>query len=254
MKKLTRPVRRPLALALACAVGAWLYAALGLGVYSPERPPPASPERAALDDEARSWFTRVKPALGEPAPDFTLPDTDGRPFHLAREVGKVPLVLELGSITCPLCLAGQSAAARELAEKYRDRATFVVVYCQEAHPEQDSQLPVRALVPGYEGLPPLPQTVGRQERAARARLFRQRAGVPGRVLVDEDGDRSVQRLYGANAHQNALFVIDVRGRVTFRWELAPLPEVDGFLGAHLSGEKPPRPRRYDPLRPLVPLG
>ena len=33
------------------------------------------------------------------APDFTLRDLDGQPFHLAEEAAKSPLVLEIGSFT-----------------------------------------------------------------------------------------------------------------------------------------------------------
>jgi peroxiredoxin len=252
MEKFTRPVRKPLVIVLVCAVGAWLFAALGLKIYSTPQPP----ERPAVPptpEDTREFFQRLKPALGEPAPDFTLRDVDGAPFTLSRESGKRPLVIEFGSFTCPLCLAGQSAAAEKLAGKYRDKATFVLVYCQEAHPEEDRELPVRSVVPGYEGLPLLTVTNTWGERAERAKLFRERAKVPYRILVDEMGDASVQQMYRGNGHQNALFVIDAHGTIVYRWELAPLAEVDAFLQAYLDGKTPPRPRRYYPLRPLVPV-
>jgi cytochrome oxidase Cu insertion factor (SCO1/SenC/PrrC family) len=37
--------------------------------------------------------------VGTPAPDFTLRDLDGQPFHLGEECRKRPVVLEIGSWT-----------------------------------------------------------------------------------------------------------------------------------------------------------
>jgi hypothetical protein len=37
--------------------------------------------------------------VGDAAPDFTLRDLDGKPFHLAEEAAKLPIVLEIGSFT-----------------------------------------------------------------------------------------------------------------------------------------------------------
>jgi cytochrome oxidase Cu insertion factor (SCO1/SenC/PrrC family) len=37
--------------------------------------------------------------VGDPAPDFTLRDLEGKPFHLTEETAKRPIVVEVGSFT-----------------------------------------------------------------------------------------------------------------------------------------------------------
>lgn len=44
-------------------------------------------------------FDESPPIVGEATPDFTLMDTNDKPFHLAEQLGRRPLVLEFGSIT-----------------------------------------------------------------------------------------------------------------------------------------------------------
>ena len=48
--------------------------------------------------EGGSDFWSVAP-IGEPAPDFTLPDLQGRNVSLSRFRGKSHVILEFGSIT-----------------------------------------------------------------------------------------------------------------------------------------------------------
>lgn len=51
------------------------------------------------------WWTNHQPSLPKDfgpdglAPDFTLLDLEGRPFHLSEEVHKSPVVLEVGSFS-----------------------------------------------------------------------------------------------------------------------------------------------------------
>ncbi len=42
---------------------------------------------------------RARAVVGQPAPDFTLPDLDGGAVHLAEQIGRRPLLLEFGSMT-----------------------------------------------------------------------------------------------------------------------------------------------------------
>src|ERR1700728_2329732 len=68
--------------------------------------PPAPPQTGASSAPAPAASTRTTAAplahaeIGQPAPDFTLPDLDGHPVHLADFQGKT-VVLEWFNPGCP---------------------------------------------------------------------------------------------------------------------------------------------------------
>ena len=132
-----------------------------------------------------------------------------------------------GSSVCSVADHSQDA----LAEKYRGRVEFLFVYCQEVHPEGERDMSVRPQVPAFQGLPPLTRTRGWEERAERARLFRDWTGTTRRILVDEDGPESVSDRYGGFGAR--LIVVDTRGRVA--WRSGGLPaELDRVLADLLA--------------------
>ncbi len=143
-----------------------------------------------------------------------------------------------------MCLRGQSDRwAEELLAKYRGKVLFVFVYCREAHPQPDGSPPVplgTATGAVLDDLPALTQTSSREEREARARLFRRSARLSERVLVDEEGERSVQRLFGAPAGANAVVVVDVRGRVVFKGMMTTPAGAEQALGSLRSNHHPAR--------------
>ncbi len=51
--------------------------------------------------------------IGEPAPDFTLPDLDGRPFRLAEARGRV-VIINFWSAECPWSARADAAFAQRL--------------------------------------------------------------------------------------------------------------------------------------------
>ncbi len=68
---------------------------------------------------------------GEIFIDFELRTTNGEKKKISDFLDK-PLVLEMGSITCPM-YAGNSKAMNEFSKKYTD-FNFIVLYVREAHP------------------------------------------------------------------------------------------------------------------------
>jgi peroxiredoxin len=52
------------------------------------------------DPESHSYLAKKKATVGNPAPDFTLPDTDGNPVSLSAHRGKI-VVLDWWSAECP---------------------------------------------------------------------------------------------------------------------------------------------------------
>jgi hypothetical protein len=123
-----------------------------------------------------------------------------------------------------MCTAGQ-LGREAVARKYRDRAEFVFVYCQEAHPDA----PALSTAAGPLAGP----TRTWAERAARARTFHDVHQSVRRALVDEDGEGSVAQRYGGRL--NHLVVIGTDGRIVFKQEFANAGPLDTFLGAYLGG-------------------
>lgn len=101
-----------------------------LAAYALEHGKTATPELArawaALDE---SKFGRLQ--VGQPAPDFQLPDTEGKPWRLADFRGKKPVVLIwIFADWCPVC----HGEFRELIELRREfEAANVQVFTLECH-------------------------------------------------------------------------------------------------------------------------
>lgn len=69
-----------------------------------------------------------------PAPDFTLPDVQGKPFKLSSLYGKGKyIILDFWGMWCGWCVKG-IPQMKEYYAKYKDRVEFVGVDCNE--PEQ----------------------------------------------------------------------------------------------------------------------
>jgi peroxiredoxin len=101
-----------------------------LAIHAIEHGHTATPELAAAYralDETR--VSRAK--VGEPAPDFQLPDTDGRVWKLADFRGKKPVVLIwIFADWCPVC----HGEFRELIElRSRFESAGIQVFTLEAH-------------------------------------------------------------------------------------------------------------------------
>jgi thiol-disulfide isomerase/thioredoxin len=160
----------------------------------------------------------LKPVVGEMAPDFALKDVDGLEFRLSERAGQTPVVLEFGSYTCPYCMATLEPM-KTLARKYEGKIEFVIIYCREAHPEMRS-------MEATGDLPVLDQTNNREERADRATRFGREMKVPQRILVDEDGEDSIQQRYGELPNQT--IVVDVTGVVRSMGNTDPW-KLDSFL-------------------------
>jgi hypothetical protein len=100
-----------------------------------------------------------------------------------------------------------------MAERYRDRAEFLVVYIREAHPEDGWVVtPNRA-----EGIRIQdPTTTDEREHVAETCALRLQIRMP--VVVDEVDD-AIARAYGALPDR--LYLIGRGGRVAFRGDPGP---------------------------------
>jgi thiol-disulfide isomerase/thioredoxin len=74
------------------------------------------------------------PKVEELAPDFTLKTVDGQgEVTLSKKIGPKPVVLVFGNFTCGP-FRSHAGNIEKLHQRYKDRATFVMVYVREAHP------------------------------------------------------------------------------------------------------------------------
>jgi hypothetical protein len=116
-----------------------------------------------------------------------------------------------------------------VARKYRDQVEFLFVYCREAHPE--GQRPGRG-TRTKQGRP-IAQAATRIDREATARTFCEDMKMSRRILVDEFGDRSFQRVFGSL--NNPTVVIDREGKIALKMAWTNGQLLDHFLQPFLAG-------------------
>jgi alkyl hydroperoxide reductase subunit AhpC len=148
------------------------------------------------------------PAVGEAAPDFTLKAIDGKEtIQLSKQSGKKPVVLVFGNFTCGP-FRGLFPDVDAVYGRYKDRATFIMVYVREAHPTDGWKMQSNTQV----GVA-VKQPTTTAERAEVCELFRKKLkpGMP--VLVDEIGDPAGTAYSAMPAR---LYVIDTDGKVAYK--------------------------------------
>jgi Flp pilus assembly protein TadD len=169
--------------------------------------PPAKELLASLDrPQAAAAPPDLSPLVGHPAPDVELLRPDGTSFRLSSLRGR-PLVLVLGSYTCPQLRHGAPAVNR-LHERYGDRARFLLAYLREAHPAGEAW---ESTINRREGVS-LPDARTVAERAEHAELCRRELKIPYEAVLDGlDGKAEA----AFSAFPSRVFVIDAAGTVTF---------------------------------------
>jgi peroxiredoxin len=138
-------------------------------------------------------------AVGQPAPDFTLADLDGRPVQLSSYKGKV-VVLEWFNPGCPFVKKSHSVGSLKDAAR-RHTASGVV------------WLAINSAAAGKQG-----------HGAAANREGAAQFGVAHPILLDETG--AVGKKYGATNTPH-MFVIDARGTLVYRGAIDNSPDGEG---------------------------
>jgi cytochrome oxidase Cu insertion factor (SCO1/SenC/PrrC family) len=164
-------------------------------------PKPAGPVTPETQQKAAEAPSPVAPgtapaAVGSPAPDFTLPDLDGKPVHLADYRGKV-VVLEWFNPECPFVKASHSKGSLVgAADKHLAEGTV--------------WLAVNSGAPGKQGA-----------GAEKSRAGKEQFGLKHPILIDESG--TVGKLYGAERTPH-LYVIDKNGVLVYRGAVDNSPD------------------------------
>jgi alkylhydroperoxidase family enzyme/Ca2+-binding EF-hand superfamily protein/thiol-disulfide isomerase/thioredoxin len=162
------------------------------------------------------------PKLDEVAPDFTLKTGDGKQeITLSKLVGPKPVVLIFGNFTCGP-FRSHAGNFDKLHERYKDRATFVMVYVREAHPTDGWRMESNDRV-GVAT--PQPRTYEERVEVAKACGKHLNLGFP--MLVDSIDDTVGARYSGMPGR---FYLIDRAGKVAFKNGRGPF----GFKPAELE--------------------
>ncbi len=105
----------------------------------------AWPEAALSQEKAMTPLSAGIPMIegikmlevGAAAPDFTIKDADGAPYHLADMKGKRTILIVFWSIFCEPCRA-EMPAIQKLYDKYKDRGLDVVSIALDGEPLKSS--------------------------------------------------------------------------------------------------------------------
>ena len=168
------------------------------------------------------------PQIGSKAPDFEVLRADGSPTRLLDFDGDF-LVLEMGSLTCPL-FQGRRPAMADLDRAQPD-VTFAVLYIREAHPG--------ASIGAHPDL---------ETKQSHARDL---ADSEGRLVLVDHLDGQVHEAYGA--YPNSIFIINRHGCVVWFTDWNNNKATAKAL-AQLKAGKPANVRAYfKPVAPSVSL-
>ncbi len=157
-------------------------------------------------------FANQPPRVGELAPDFILATTTGDAVVLSSLYRQKPVVLEFGSISCPV-FRGKIEQMERLYNESGTTANFLVVYTLEAHPaDVVSPYSNRVWVHDKnvdEGIL-VDQPTIYDERWALALQAEALLGIT-RLLVVDNMDNAVWEQYGKRP--NSAFIIATDGKV-----------------------------------------
>lgn len=171
--------------------------------------------------------TTAGPQVGEKAPDVEVAALDGETRRLLDVDGDF-LVLEMGSITCPL-FQGRRPRMERIEQDFRG-VSSAVLYVREAHPGAD--------IPSHRGM---------DDKIACARRLRDEDGESRTILVDD---------FGGDAHSafggmpNAVFIINRNGCVVFRSDWNNPMATRKAVAALVDG-RPVKAKSY--FKPVTPM-
>ncbi len=154
------------------------------------------------------------PHVGDLAPDFALPDAiSSQPTRLSQFRGRRPVVLVLGSYSCPN-LRSAAATLQDAYRNYHERVAFLLVYIREAHPETAWQS-TRNEREGVETR----EAASLEERSRSASACARNLHLPFTALVDSM-DNATEAAY--HAWPSRAFIIDEAGRIVYSTRLTQL--------------------------------
>ncbi|MBI2821575.1 MAG: hypothetical protein HYX74_05070 [Acidobacteria bacterium] len=150
---------------------------------------------------------------GQPALDEALTDLQGNRVQLSSLWKERPIVVEFGSITCPV-FCGKIAPMENLARGYSGKADFYVVYVREAHPGQN--------YPAHRSF---------QQKVSHARALQGLEKVKRAILIDSL-EGGMNQDYGAMP--NSVYVIGRDGVIAYRADWNDIAQTEKQIQAVLA--------------------
>ena len=135
-------------------------------------------------------------AVGQPAPDFTLPDTGGQPVKLYQFKGK-PVVLEWNNPGCPFVRKHYQGNLQALQKDFTQRGVVWLAINSTRSDSADYLAPDRL-----------------------AAWMRDQGASPSATLMDEAG--TVGQAYGARVTPH-MYIVDAQGRLVYAGGIDSIP-------------------------------
>lgn len=135
-------------------------------------------------------------AAGQPAPDFTLPDTGGQPVKLSQFKGK-PVVLEWNNPGCPFVRKHYQGNLQALQKDFTQRGVVWLAINSTRSDSADYLAPDRL-----------------------AAWMRDQGASPSATLMDEAG--TVGQAYGARVTPH-MYIVDAQGRLVYAGGIDSIP-------------------------------
>ncbi|MEM7539040.1 MAG: deiodinase-like protein, partial [Chloroflexota bacterium] len=182
--------------------------------------------RFSADDYALDKFDG--PTVGEKAPDFTCTTIDNQSKRILDFDGDF-LVLELGSITCPLFQQRRSRMSQLYTQL--PNVSHAILYVREAHP--GSKIPPHQSV---------------EERRKCAQLLQKDDGEERLILID-GLDGAAHQAYGSLP--NSVYIINANGCIVYRalWNNASATRQ--AITTLVAGKTPNPESFFTPATPAV---
>jgi len=175
-------------------------------------------------------FESEAPNVGDIAPTFALQTLEGQNVSLDSLIGEKPIVLQFGSHTCPV-YRYRRFGMRQLHEKHKGKAHFLMVYTLEAHPVgSPSPYSNKEWVSLWNRIPGVlvSQHEDYKERLEQAQYSKKtlQKYYQYQYLVDTI-DNKVWNHYGSAA--SPAYVIDLSGKIALRQAWVNPKEIDTIL-------------------------
>ncbi|MGI5819749.1 MAG: alpha/beta hydrolase fold domain-containing protein [Armatimonadota bacterium] len=200
---------------------------------------PQGPRQQGISPQ-ESAFLEAEPRVGERAPDFTLSTPGAAEISLAELYAEKPVVLQFGSVTCPV-YRGKIERMNRLREQFGDAFHWLIVYTIEAHPADGPDPYTGRIWPHQtnerEGLL-LQQPRDYEGRVAMARKVIDDYGEQTQIVID-GMDNAVWEAWGKRP--NSAFVIDEDGIVRAKQFWSNAGELAAVLRDMGSGQATPPP-------------
>lgn len=170
------------------------------------------------------------PDVGEKAPDFLLTTSLGQDRHILDFEGEF-LVLELGSITCPL-FQSRRTLMQPITDQF-EGVSSAILYVREAHPGSD--------IPAHQSF---------DDKAACARRLQHEDGESRLILID-GFDGAAHQAYGGMP--NAVFIINRNGCIVYRSDWNNPTATRKALAGLLAGQSISVKSYFRPATPATAL-